>query len=461
MAKKDYDQLAKDVVAHVGGKENIVDVTNCMTRLRFVLKDDAAANESALKQMKQVKGIMNKGGQYQVIIGTEVSDIAPVVRDYIGAGNVTATAGKSEAKEGSLFDRFFKVISGCISPILGVMVGSGMIKGVLAILVTFGLLTNTSGTYLALYAAADAVLYFMPILVGFSAGRVFKSNQYIGAIVGAAIMYPSIITAVAEGAPLTFLRLPMQLVNYSQSLLPAIVAVWAASHVEKFFKNTLPLILQLMFVPALTLAIIVPLTLLIIGPIMNLVSSTLSTAVLGIFNMSPIIGGVLFGAFWQLMVLLGLHAAFIPVLINNLITLGSDPINAILGLTVWALAGVSLGYALKVKDKEQKSLGFGNLASCLCGVTEPTIYSIVIPNFKIFSAAWIGGGVAGGILAALGGKIYAFGGDGLFRIPAMINPAGLDISFYGFIACAALALAVSAAIAYFLVPAGESPKENQ
>ena len=155
---------------------------------------------------------MNKGGQYQVIIGTEVSDIAPVVRDYIGAGNVTATAGKSEAKEGSLFDRFFKVISGCISPILGVMVGSGMIKGVLAILVTFGLLTNTSGTYLALYAAADAVLYFMPILVGFSAGRVFKSNQYIGAIVGAAIMYPSIITAVAEGAPLTFLRLPMQLV---------------------------------------------------------------------------------------------------------------------------------------------------------------------------------------------------------------------------------------------------------
>lgn len=113
MAKKDYDQLAKDVVAHVGGKENIVDVTNCMTRLRFVLKDDAAANESALKQMKQVKGIMNKGGQYQVIIGTEVSDIAPVVRDYMGAGNVTATAGKSEAKEGSLFDRFFKVISGC------------------------------------------------------------------------------------------------------------------------------------------------------------------------------------------------------------------------------------------------------------------------------------------------------------------------------------------------------------
>lgn len=460
MAKKDYDQLAKDVVAHVGGKENILDVTNCMTRLRFVLKDDAAANETALKQLRQVKGIMNKGGQYQVIIGTEVSDIAPIVRGYIGAENVDAVAEGSEAKEGSLFDRFFKVISGCITPMLGVMVGSGMIKGVLAIFVTFGLLANTSGTYLVLYAAADAVLYFMPILVGFSAGRVFKSNQYIGAIVGAAIMYPSIISAVAEGAPLTFLRLPMQLINYSQSLLPAIAAVWAASHVEKYLKNALPQILQLMFVPALTLAIIVPLTLLAIGPIMNLVSSTLSSAVLGIFNFSPIIGGILFGAFWQLMVVLGLHGAFIPVLINNLVTLGSDPINAVLGLTVWALAGVSLGYALKVKDKEERALGFGNLASCLCGVTEPTIYSIIIPNFKIFSAAWIGGGLAGGVLAALGGKMYSFGGDGLFRIPAMINPAGLDISFYGFIACALLAMAVSAVIAYFLMPAEQAIKEN-
>ena len=459
MAKKDYDQLAKDVVMHVGGKENILEVTNCMTRLRFVLKNDASANESALKQLKQVKGIMNRGGQYQVIIGTEVSDIAPVVREYIGAENVTATVAKAEAKEGSLFDRFFKVISGCITPMLGVMVGSGMIKGVLAILVTFGLITNTSGTYLALYAASNAVMYFMPVLIGFSAARVFKANQYTGAVIGAAIMYPTLLEAITLGEPLTFLRIPMQLINYSQSLLPAIAAVWAASHVEKFLKNTLPQILQLMFVPALTLAIIVPLTLLAIGPVMNLVSTGLSTVVLGIFNFSPIIGGILFGAFWQLMVVLGLHGAFIPVLINNLVTLGSDPINAVLGLTVWALAGVSLGYALKVKDKGEKSLGFGNLASCLCGVTEPTIYSIIIPNFKIFSAAWIGGGVAGGILAALGGKLYSFGGDGLFRIPAMINPAGLDISFYGFIACALLAMAVSAVIAYFLVPAEKSIKE--
>lgn len=460
MAKKDYDQLANDVVTLVGGKENILELTNCMTRLRFVLRDDGAVDESGLKQLKQVKGVMNKGGQYQVIIGTEVADIAPIVLDVIEGGIENDTIVKeTNEKEASLMDRFFKVISGCITPLLGVMVGSGMIKGVLAIFLTFGLITNTSGTYIALYATANAVMYFLPILIGFSAARVFKANQYIGAVIGAAIMYPTLVEAAALGEPLTFLRLPMQVINYSQSLLPAIAAVWAASHVERYLKNSLPQILQLMFVPALTLAFIVPLTLLIIGPIMNLVSTGLSTIVLGVFNFSPIIGGILFGAFWQLMVVLGLHGAFIPVFINNLITLGSDPINAILGVTVWALAGVALGYALKVKDKEQKSLGFGNLASCLCGVTEPTIYSIIIPNFKIFSAAWIGGGLAGGILAALGGKLYSFAGDGLFRIPGMINPAGLDISFYGFIACAVLALVVSAIIAYFLVPAGTATEE--
>ena len=195
--------------------------------------------------------------------------------------------------------------------------------------------------------------------------------------------------------------------------------------------------------------ITVPLSWLAIGPVMNTVSSWLSTAVVSIFGFSPILGGILFGAFWQLMVLLGLHSAFIPVLLNNLFTMGYDPINAILGLTVWALAGVSLGYAIKMKDPEKRSLGFGNMASCLCGVTEPTIYSIALPQIKCFVAAWIGGGIAGGILGALGGKMYSLGGDGLFRIPAMINPNGIDVSFYGFIITALIALVVSAIITYF------------
>lgn len=455
MAKKEnYSLFAKEIVKLVGGKSNVKNVLNCMTRLRFELKDESLADEKAIKSQKLVKGVVRQGGQYQVIVGTEVSEIAPLVRSELGINDekeIIEDTKEDGGQKDKLFNRIFKIISGCIMPLLGVLVGSGLIKGCLVICTTLGWLSDTDGTYIILYAASNAVLYFLPIFVGFNAGKVFKMNQFVAAVIGASIMYPTILTAVNEGTTLTFLKLPVQLVDYSQSLLPIIVAVWLASYLESFLKRILPQIVHLMFVPALTLAIAVPLTLLVVGPIMTIVSQALSTVALAIFNFSPLLGGLLFGALWQLMVLLGLHSAFIPVLMNIYFENGSDPINGVLGLTVWALAGVALGYALKVKSKEEKSLGTANLVSCLCGVTEPTIYSLIVPNFKLFIGAAVGGGVSGAIFASLGGKMYAIGGDGLFRIPAMINPAGLDISFYSFIACAVLALIISTIVTFFVV----------
>lgn len=450
MAKKqDYTQLASEVVEAVGGKENIISVTNCMTRLRFVLKDDNIPSEEQVKAVKGVKGVMNKGGQYQVIIGTHVCEVVKDVKKVAGLGDEEPVK-TDNGKKDTLFNRFFKTISGCIMPMIGPMIAGGILKGILTIFVTAGMLTKDSGTYQLLYAAADALLYFMPIVVGFSAGKVFGCNPYVTATIGAALVYPSLVTAVSGETALTFLGLPVTAATYSNTLFPILLASYVASLIEKGAKKFVPQMIQLMIVPLIVLAITVPLSWLAIGPVMNMVSEVLSSTVLGIFNFSPILGGILFGAFWQLMVLLGLHAAFIPVLLNNIVTLGADPINAVLGLTVWALAGVSLGYALKVKDAEKRAVGFSGMASCLCGVTEPTIYTIALPQIKCFAAAWIGGGISGGILAALGAKMYSMGGDGLFRIPSMINPAGMDISFYGFIACALVAFAVAAALSFIL-----------
>ena len=462
MAKADYTQLAKEVVAAVGGKENIVNVTNCMTRLRFVLKDDSIPDKDKVAGIKGVKGVMNQGGQYQVIIGTHVSEVVKDVRreaQISGEGSINKEDMKLIKKD-SLWNRFFKTISGCIMPMLGPMIAGGIIKGILVILVTAGILTKTDGTYLVLYAAGDAILYFMPVIVGFTCGKVFDCNPYVTAVIGAAFLYPDLVSAVSAEGGITFLKIPVAAASYTNTFLPIVLAGFVASKLEKLAKKFIPSMLQLMLVPTFVLAITVPLSWIVIGPVMNTVSSWLSKGVFGIFGMSPLIGGALLGAFWQLVVLLGLHAAFIPILMNNLFSQGYDPVNAVLGLTVWALAGVTLGYALKNKDPEKRGIGFGSLASALCGVTEPAIYSIALPNFKLFVCAWIGGGISGGILGALGGKMYTMAGDGLFRIPAMINPEGLDISFYGFIICALVAFAVSAVLAFIMADSGVGTAEQ-
>ena len=462
MAKADYTQLAKEVVAAVGGKENIVNVTNCMTRLRFVLKDDSIPDKDKVAGIKGVKGVMNQGGQYQVIIGTHVSEVVKDVRreaQISGEGSINKEDMKLIKKD-SLWNRFFKTISGCIMPMLGPMIAGGIIKGILVILVTAGILTKTDGTYLVLYAAGDAILYFMPVIVGFTCGKVFDCNPYVTAVIGAAFLYPDLVSAVSAEGGITFLKIPVAAASYTNTFLPIVLAGFVASKLEKLAKKFIPSMLQLMLVPTFVLAVTVPLSWIVIGPVMNTVSSWLSKGVFGIFGMSPLIGGALLGAFWQLVVLLGLHAAFIPILMNNLFSQGYDPVNAVLGLTVWALAGVTLGYALKNKDPEKRGIGFGSLASALCGVTEPAIYSIALPNFKLFVGAWIGGGISGGILGALGGKMYTMAGDGLFRIPAMINPEGLDISFYGFIICALISFAVSAVLAFIMADSGVEEAEQ-
>ena len=446
---KDYTQLAKDVVTAVGGKENIVSVTNCMTRLRFVLKDDSIPNEDEVKAINGVKGVMNQGGQYQIIIGTNVSNVTPKVREIAGISAEDEGAVKiDKVGQGSLWDRFFKVISGCIMPMIGPMIAGGIIKGILTLCTTFGVLSSTSGAYQLWYAAADAVLYFMPVIVGFSAGKVFGCNQYVTATIGAAFLYPNLVAAVGEGVD--FFGIPVVAATYSNTLFPVLLASFLASLVEKGAKKIVPEMVQLMLVPVIVLLVTVPVSWLAIGPVMNMLSNAISSAVMWLFDVAPVLAGVALGAFWQMVVLLGLHSAMIPIIINNITTLGADPLNAVLGLTVWALAGVSLGYALKMRDPEKRAEGITDMTTCLFGVTEPTIYSIALPQFKCFMAAWVGGGIAGGILAALGGKCYSMAGDGFFRIPAMINPAGIDISFYGFIITMLIAFAVSGILAYIL-----------
>ncbi len=448
----DYTSLAKEVVNKIGGKENVKNVTHCVTRLRFVLDDEKKAETEKVKNIPGVLGVTQSGGQYQIVIGTEVAKAYEKVTDelgIVGGGEVPEDDVKEE--KGNLFNRFFKFISGIFYPVLGVMAAVGITKGVLAGLTSFHILTTTSGTYQILYAFADGFFYFLPIILGVSAAVKLKSNPYIAATIGAALVYPTITTAYTDGTSLTFLKIPVVLASYSSSVFPIIAAVVMAAFIEKKINDRLPAAVKLFLTPLITLLITVPLTFIVIGPIMTFVSDILASATQGIYGFSPILTGILLGAFWQVVVIFGLHYAFIPILINNIATLGADPINAILNVTVFALAGAAIGFALKEKDKDKRALGFSTGLTGLFGITEPIIYGIAIPYKKPFIAAFIGGGIAGGITALMKGKMFGFGGNALFAAPLFINPKGLDSSFTAYVIASLVAFFVPLIITYFIM----------
>lgn len=445
----DYKKTAEAIIREVGGKDNVVSVMNCVTRLRFVLKNESAANDDAVKAVEGVKGVMKQGGQYQVIIGTMVPKVAEEAAKLLGKelGSSDEVVREDLKQKDSLFNRFFKTISGCIFPFMGLMIASGMIKGILTLLVTVGAVTSDGGVYQLLYAGADALMYFLPIIIGFSAGKQFGTNPYLTAAVGAALVYPDIVSLYNEGTSLTFLGIPVVLTSYANSLFPIILASWVTAKVEKFWKKVIPDILSMMFVPFCTLVIVIPVTFLAIGPVMNGVSNLLADGTQALWALSPIVAGVILGAFWQIIVIFGLHYAFIPILINNIATNGVDPINAVLGMAVMSLVGAGLGYALKQSNKEKKVEGLTCSLTAFLGVTEPIIYSIALPKKIPFVCAFVGGGIAGGVLAASGAAMQGFGNGGVFQTFMMISKTD-PMNVVWFAICAAIAIVVSAVLSF-------------
>ena len=252
----------------------------------------------------------------------------------------------------------------------------------------------------------------------------------------------------------TFFGIPIVMVNYTQSLFPAMLSSYIAAKLETFFRKVLPDVLKLMFAPFLTVLIATPLVFLLVGPVMTWLSDILAAAVMAIYHFNPILFGIIGGAFWQVIVVFGLHYAFIPVLINNITNLGHDPLNAVFQVTVMALAGAAIGYALKTKSTKQRTLGFSVGLTGLLGITEPIIYSIALPVRRQFIYAWISGGVAGAIMAATGSLIYNFGNGGVMAIPLFIAPDGKLSSMSAFIVASVVAF-VGPIIMNFIFGTGE------
>ncbi|WP_035437958.1 beta-glucoside-specific PTS transporter subunit IIABC [Bacillus sp. UNC322MFChir4.1] len=442
-----YEQLAKDIIENVGGNENVNSVVHCITRLRFKLKDEGKAKTDVLKNMDGVVTVMKSGGQYQVVIGNHVPDVYKAVVE-IGSFHTQAPVEADDNKSKGVFNTFIDVISGIFTPILGVLAATGMIKGFNALLVALGWLSNTSGTYQILNAVGDSLFYFFPIFLGYTASKKFGGNVFIGMAIGGALVYPA-LSGLTTAKPLytlfagtmfespihiTFLGIPVILMSYASSVIPIILATYFGAKVESGFKKIIPDVVKTFLVPFLTLLVVVPITFLVIGPIATWAGQLLGHGTVWVYQLSPVVAGLLIGGLWQVMVIFGLHWGVVPIAINNITTMGADPILALMFGASFAQIGAVLAVWLKTKQQKLKTLSIPAFISGIFGVTEPAIYGVTLPLKKPFIMSCIAGAIGGGIIGAAGAKIYMIGGFGIFGIPTYISPKeGLTFAFWGLI----------------------------
>lgn len=432
---KKYEILAKQIVQNVGGKDNIQSLVHCATRLRFKLHDQAKAQLQELEKLDGVLGVVEKGGQVQVIIGNAVPDVYETIGEVCGV-SLEGSVPDDTTEKGTWFNKIIDIISSLFTPIIGVMCGSGVLKGLLMILTYFEILAATDTTYRILYASADAMFYFLPILLAITSAKKFNANMFLAVTIAGVMVYPDITALTASGEAIDFIGIPVTMVSYSSTVIPIIVTVLFLAQVEKLLKKIIPNAVRTFVNPCLALVIVVPIAFIIIGPIVTVIANTLASGYETIYNFSPIIAGAFVGAAWQLLVIVGVHWTFVPISINNISIFGRDTMTAMLAPSNFSQAGASLGVFLKSKDAKVKQIAGSAAIVGIFGITEPTIYGITLKYKKPFVIACICGGVGGAIAGAAGSAAMGNGIPGLLTLPQFMGE--------GFIA-----LLIGCAIAYF------------
>jgi PTS system beta-glucosides-specific IIC component len=445
----DKQQLSKDILKLVGGEENIDQVTHCMTRLRFNLNDNKKADKETLKNTPGVMGVMENGGQFQVIIGNDVPKVYnALVGNMSKSPNADASSGAASGnkQKKNPISAVFDFISGVFTPILPAITGAGMIKGIVALLLTFGWINAESSTYIILSAIGDGAFYFLPIILGISTARKLGSNMYIGAAIGASVMHPTITALLAPGENVSFIGLPVVAATYASSVIPILIAVWLASYVEKAIDKVTHASLKLIIVPTVTLLIIVPVMMIAVGPLGVIIGNGLTDGINWLFNNAGLFAGLLVGGTFSLLIITGMHYALVPIMIGSIATLGFDYLIPLMMIANFAQAGSALGVSFKSKNKQIKSLSASTGVTALMGITEPAMYGVNMRFKKPFVAALIGGAISGAFISFFQTKAYVIGGlAGLSGIPMIIGPTFV----YAMIGIV-LAVVISAVLTYIL-----------
>ncbi|MFH8133348.1 PTS beta-glucoside transporter subunit IIABC [Pantoea osteomyelitidis] len=446
-----YQQLAEAIVSGIGGKENVIDVLHCATRLRFTLKDCAQADAGRLKKLEGIIMVVEAGGQFQVVIGNHVHDVYLTLLQILGLQEESLGGANTGKVKNNLLARFIDLVSAIFTPFLGIMAASGILKGFLALALVCGWTTRSSGTYLVWFAASDALFFFFPLVLGYTAGKKFGGSPFLTMAAGGALIHPLIRTASenASQATSTFFSLPLTFMDYSTTVIPIIFAAWICCWLERRLNSIMPQAIKNFVTPLFCLMVTVPLTFLLIGPLAIWGSQQLANGFQIIYDYAPLLAGLFLGSVWQGCVIFGLHWGLVPLMINNLSVLGYDTMAPLLLAAVMGQIGAVLGVLLRTRDAKQKMLAGSAALAGLFGITEPAIYGITLPLRRPFFFGCLAGGIGGAVTGYFHSRIWSFGLVSIFSVAQIIPPHGLDSTVIGAITGSIVALLLACLLTFF------------
>ena len=448
--KKDYSKLADSIIENIGGAENVVSLFHCATRLRFALKNKDAVKLDALKATNDVMGVADAADGYQVIIG---NDVSKVYDEIVKKHNLKTLPNSEENLDNNsnVFQNILNTLSTIIGPVIPLILCSGLVSALLVIFTKFGLSTEST-TYTILSMAGNIPLYFLPVLIGYTSSKRFGTDTMLSMFFSLVLVSPVLLGLASSETPVTLFTLPVGAADYSSTLVPIILTIWAFKYVEKFVKKIVPSAVKFVFVPLLCIFIMLPIELCLTAPLGNYVGQLLLSFMTWVNGVAPWASVLVVGALAPVLVLTGMHFALIPLVFAQFASVGYDSMLfvAFIGMN-FSQFGVSLACAIKSKNANLKSLATScAVTSFLAGVTEPTLYGICVRMKKPLIATWIACVVNAVFCAITQVKVFSFGAPSFFTMPIFMNPNGSMANFYFAIAAAALTIVVSFAATWIL-----------
>lgn len=426
---QDFKKLASSVVDAVGGVGNVTNLTHCMTRLRFILKDEAKASDETVKNIPGVMGLVKQGGQYQIIIGNNVAAAYKEILALGVDGGATVDASEQPKQKWTLKRvgmTILDAIIGTMTPLIPAIIGGSMVKLLAMLLLMTGVVGETNSTYVLLNTIGDAAFFFLPILVAVSASKKFGTNTYLAVAIAGLMVHPvfmDLMAKAAEGQAVTLAMLPITSVKYTYTIIPAIVMSWLLRYIEAGVDRITPLVTKNFLKPMLILLVGAVIAISIVGPAGVWLGNGISAVVYGIRGKLGWLAVAIVGAIWPLLVMTGMHRVFTPTIVTTIAETGSEAMvmPSEIGANM-SLGGVSLAVAFKTKNRELRQTALAAASSALiAGITEPALYGVAIRLKRPMIASVITGFIAGAVAGLAGLASHSMAAPGLFTSVQFID----------------------------------------